>query len=171
LQWLSCRLLSPWHKKLPLLKRPLLLKLHNLPLPQMHRLQKHLPLKPLPQKLSLPQRPRLQPKSHSLLPKRPLLQLPLQKILKHLQQPRLLLKLHNPLKRPPLQPPPQKLQSLQNLNRLPPPLPTLRVRRVLPKACAWGRLKRPLLSFTEALTILSRTKPQATTLTFSWTVA
>lgn len=176
MQWLSCRLLSPWHKKLPLLKRPLLLKLHNLPLPQMHRLQKHLPLKPLPQKLSLPQRPRLQPKSHSLLPKRPLLQLPLQKILKHrlqkhLQQPRLLLKLLNPLKRPPLQPPPQKLQSLQNLNRLPPPLPTLRVRRVLPKACAWGRLKRPLLSFTEALTILSRTKLQATTSTFSWTVA
>lgn len=146
MQWLSCRLLSPWHKKLPLQQplpnRPLLLKPLRLQKPS---LQQHLPLKPkLLQKLPL------------LLPKALLLQNNLLPNL--LFRPKssslslnLFLSRH---KNPPLLPP-QKPRSLQNLNRLPPPLPTLRVRRVLPKACAWARPKRPLPSFTEALTILS----------------
>ncbi len=127
---------------LPLLNRPLLLKLPRLP------------------KRSLPLLPPLKPK---LLQKLPLLS-PKALLLQNNLLPNLLfrpksssLSLNLFLSRhrnPPLLPP-QKPRSLQNLNRLPPPLPTLRGRKVLPKACAWARPKRPLPSFTEVPTILS----------------
>ena len=125
-------------------------------------LQQHLPLKL-----------RLLPKLHSL-PKRPLLQLPLQELQKLLPQkprppkPRLRLKWPSPFKNPLLLQPLQKLRSLQSPNRLPRRLMHPRVRKALPKACAWARPKHRLPSFTAALTIPSRTKPLATMSTFFW---